>query len=217
MRVWFVCIAVSALLFQSVHAQTQTMNLYSETTAGKLSPAVADALPRVYVPHIKSGDIYVIDSTTFQVVDKFSVGSNPQHVIPSWDMKTLWVAGSGERKLPGVVIPIDPKTAKPGTTIKVEDAYNMYFTPDGSSAIIVAEALRRLEFRNPQTMKLQYNIATPECSGVNHADFSADGTFAIFTCEFGGGKLAKVDLVQKKVTGYLALTKPNTPAGHNMP
>jgi YVTN family beta-propeller protein len=217
MRVWLVCIVVSALLFQSVHAQTQSLNLYSESTEGKLSPAVADALPRVYVPHIKSGDIYVIDSTTFQVVDKFKVGGNPQHVIPSWDMTTLWIAGSGERKLPGIVIPIDPKTARPGKTIKVEDAYNMYFTPDGSSAIIVAEALRRLEFRNPQTMKLQYNIPTPECSGVNHADFSADGTFAIFTCEFGGGKLAKVDLVQKKVTGYLTLTRPKTATGHNMP
>ena len=217
MRVWFVCIAVSALLVQSVRAQAPAVNLYSETTAGKLSPSVADALPRVYVPHIKSGDVYVIDSTTFKVVDKFSVGGNPQHIIPSWDMKTLWVAGSAERNLSGMVIPIDPKTAKPGTTIKVEDAYNMYFTPDGSSAIIVAEALRRLEFRDPKTMKLQYNIATPDCSGVNHADFSADGTFAVFTCEFGGGKLAKVDLVQKKVTGYLALTRPNTPAGHNMP
>lgn len=217
MRVWLVCLAVSALMFQSAQAQTQSVNVYSETTLGKLSPAVAGALPRVYVPHIKSGDVYVIDPATFQVVDKFVVGGNPQHIIPSWDMKTLWIAGSAERNLSGMVIPIDPKTAKPGTTIKVQDAYNMYFTPDGSSAIVVAEALKRLEFRDPQTMKLQYNIATPECSGVNHADFSADGTFAIFTCEFGGGKLAKIDLVQKKVTGYLSLARPNVPAGHNMP
>jgi hypothetical protein len=50
------------------------------------------------------------------------------------------------KKLSGMVIPIDPKTAKPGAIIKVEDAYNMYFTPDASSAIVVAEALKRLEF-----------------------------------------------------------------------
>jgi len=216
-RVWLVCTAVFALMFQSARAQTQSVNVYAETTAGKLSAAVAGALPRVYVPHIKSGDVYVIDPATFQVVDKFTVGGNPQHIIPSWDMKTLWVAGSAERKLSGMVIPIDPKTAKPGAIIKVEDAYNMYFTPDGSSAIVVAEALKRLEFRDPHTMALQYNIATPDCSGVNHADFSADGTFAIFTCEFGGGKLAKIDLVQKKVTGYLSLARPGVPAGHNMP
>jgi len=217
MRVWLVSIAVSALLLGSVLAQTKTTNLYSETTAGKLSPAVADALPRVYVPHVKSGDVYVIDPATFQVVDKFTVGGNPQHIIPSWDMKTLWVAGSAERKLSGMVIPIDPKTAKPGAIIKVEDAYNMYFTPDGSSAIVVAEALKRLEFRDPHTMKLQYNIPTPECTGVNHADFSMDGSFAIFTCEFGGGKLAKIDLMQRKVTGYLKLAQANEPAPHNMP
>jgi len=217
MRVWLVCIAVSMLLLGSVHAQTKTTNIYSETTAGKLSAATAGALPRVYVPHVKSGDVYVIDPATFQVVDKFTVGGNPQHIIPSWDLKTLWVAGSAERKLSGMVIPIDPKTAKPGEIIKVEDAYNMYFTPDGMSAIVVAEALKRLEFRDPHTMKLQYNIPTPDCTGVNHADFSVDGSFAIFTCEFGGGKLAKIDLMQRKVTGYLKLAAANDPAPHNMP
>src|SRR5690242_14537516 len=119
-------------------------NIYSESTAGKLSPATAGALSRVYVPNVKSGDVYVIDPATFKVVDHFVVGGNPQHVIPSWDLKTLWVAGSAERKLSGILTPIDPKTGKPGATIKVPDAYNLYFTPDGHSAIVVAEVLRRL-------------------------------------------------------------------------
>ena len=65
-------------------------NLYSETAAGKLSPAVEGALERVYVPHVQSDDVYVIDPATFTVVDKFKVGLNPQHVVPSWDLKTLW-------------------------------------------------------------------------------------------------------------------------------
>jgi len=231
MTTWAVCLALSGVLFETVHAVPQAPalqilpgmppvvdphNLYSESTAGKLSAAVAGALPRVYVPHVKSGDVYVIDPATFQVVDKFKVGGNPQHVIPSWDLKTLWIAGSAESKA-GRVIPIDPKTGKPGTAIKVDDAYNMYFTPDGASAIIVAEALKRLEFRDPQTMKLQFNIQTPNCSGVNHADFSIDGKFAIFTCEFSGGGLAKIDLVQHKVAGYLKLARPGNPTAHSMP
>jgi len=231
MTTWAVCLALSGVLFETVHAGPQAPalqilpgmppvvdphNLYSESTAGKLSAAVAGALPRVYVPHVKSGDVYVIDPATFQVVDKFKVGGNPQHVIPSWDLKTLWVAGSAESKA-GRVIPIDPKTGKPGTAIKVDDAYNMYFTPDGASAIVVAEALKRLEFRDPQTMKLQFNIQTPNCSGVNHADFSIDGKFAIFTCEFSGGGLAKIDLVQHKVAGYLKLTRQGNPTAHSMP
>jgi len=214
-------VAIALLLVpQSSKSQippvVDSKNVYSETTAGKLSPAVAGALNRVYVPNLKSSDIYVIDPATYQVVDKFKVGGDPQHVIPSWDLKTLWVAGSAEHKL-GMVIPIDPKTGKPGPTIKVEDAYNMYFTPDGSSAIVVAEALKRLEFRDPQTMKLQYNIQTPQCSGVNHADFSMDGKFAIFTCEFSGGGLAKINLAGKKVDSYLKLSKPGEPNAHSMP
>ena len=36
-------------------------NLYSETQAGKLSPAVNSALPRVYVPNRQSNDVTVID------------------------------------------------------------------------------------------------------------------------------------------------------------
>jgi YVTN family beta-propeller protein len=192
-------------------------DIYAGVHAGMLSPAVKDVPERVYVPNLKSSDIYVIDPATFQVVDKYKVGGNPQHVIPSWDMKTLWVAGSAERNLSGMLIPIDPKTGKPGETIKVQDAYNMYFTPDGTSAIVVAEAYKRLEFRDPQTMKLQYNIQTPGCSGVNHADFSIDGTYAIFTCEFSGGGLAKIDLAQKKVAGYLKLSRPGVAAAHSMP
>src|ERR1700692_578099 len=69
-------------------------NLYSETGAGKLSPAVAGALPRVCVPDVTSNDVYVIDPSSLQVVDHFRVGANPQHVIPSWDLKKLWVASS---------------------------------------------------------------------------------------------------------------------------
>ncbi len=186
-------------------------NVYSEAGAGKLSPATAGALSRVYVPNVKSGDVYVIDPATYKVVDHYDVGGNPQHIIPSWDLKTLWVAGSAERKLPGILTPIDPTTGKPGTTVKVPDAYNLYFTPDGSSAIVVAEALKRLEFRDPHTMALQSTLATPQCVGVNHADYSMDGKYAIFTCEFAGGGLAKIDMVAKKVIGYLKLTRQGVP------
>ena len=185
-------------------------NLYSETTAGKLSPAVAGHLERIYVPHVTSNDVYVIDPKTYQVVDKFKVGLNPQHVVPSWDLQTLWVTNNAEGTDKGTLTPIDPKTAKPGPAIAVDDPYNMYFSPDGKSAIVVAEALKRLDFRDPKTMALQYSIPTPGCGGINHADFAIDGRFAIFTCEFSGG-LAKIDLVNRKVMGYLKLSKGGMP------
>jgi YVTN family beta-propeller protein len=131
-------------------------NLYSETVAGKLSPAVQGALERVYVPHVSSNDVYVIDPATLKVVDRFKVGLNPQHVVPSWDLQTLWVTNNAEGTAKGTLTPIDPRTGKPGTPIAVDDPYNMYFTPDGKSAIVVAEAHKRLDFRDPRTMGLQY-------------------------------------------------------------
>ena len=185
-------------------------NLYSETVAGKVSPALADHKELVYVPHVQSNDVYVIDPKTFKVIDKFKVGLNPQHVAPSWDMQTLWVTNNAERTDKGSLTPIDPKTGKPGTAIPVDDPYNMYFSPDGKSAIVVAEAMKRLDFRDPKTFKLQYSIAAPQCAGINHADFSIDGKFAIFTCEFAKS-LVKVDLVNRKVMGYIKLSKGGMP------
>lgn len=185
-------------------------NVYSEIRADNLSPAVAGALPRVYVPNRQSNDVAVIDPATFKVVDRFRAGVNPQHVIPSWDLKTLWVNNNAEGRKDGSVTPIDPKTGKPGKSIPVDDPYNMYFTPDGSAAIVVAEAMKRLDFRDPHTMALRYSIPAPKCRGINHADFSVDGRYAIFTCEFAG-MLAKIDLAERKVVGYLKLSKGGMP------
>ena len=185
-------------------------NLYSEAGAGKLSPAVAGALARVYVPNVKSSDVYVIDPATFKVVDRFGVGMNPQHVVPAYDLRTLWVANNAEGRTDGSLTPIDPVTGKPGKAIPVDDPYNMYFSPDGRSAIVVAEALKRLDFRDPHTMALQGSLALPQCAGVNHADFSIDGRFAVFTCEFQGG-LAKIDVVDRAVLGYLKLSRGGMP------
>ncbi len=148
----------------------------------------------------------VIDPATMRVVDTFKVGINPQHVVPSWDLQTLWVTNNAEGRTDGTLTPIDPKTGKPrGPDVTVDDPYNMYFSPDGKSAIVVAEARKRLDFLDPQTMQLQGSVHVPECAGVNHADFSIDGKFGIFTCEFQGS-LVKVDMEKREVMGYLTLS-----------
>ena len=184
-------------------------NVYSETAAEKMSPALKDDLQRIYVPNLRSGDVYVVDPAALKVVDRFKVGIGPQHIVPSWDLRTLWVTDNAEGRTDGSLTPIDPLTGKPGQPVAVDDPYNMYYTPDGQSAIVVAEARKRLDFRDPQTMALQYSIQTPGCPGINHADFSIDGRFAIFTCEFTG-TLVKIDLVGRQVLGYLPLKMPAT-------
>jgi YVTN family beta-propeller protein len=189
---------------------TDPRNLYSETRGPEqLSPAVRGDLERIYVPNLRSNDVYVIDPAQMKVVDKFKVGRGPQHVVPAWDLRTLWVANNAERRNDGSLTPVDPRTGKPGKDVPVDDPYNMYFTPDGKSAIVVAEARHRLDFRDAHTMQLQYSIDAPKCGGINHADFSIDGRYAVFTCEFDGS-LAKIDLVRREVAGYLKLNMPRT-------
>ena len=180
-------------------------NLYSEIGPDHLSPAVKNDPPRVYVPNRRSNTVSVIDQATLQVVDTFKVGRNPQHVVPSWDLRTLWVANNAEGRTDGSLTPIDPATGKPGPSVAVDDPYNVYWTPDGRHAIVVAEELKRLDFRDPVTMKVDYSIAVPKCGGVNHADFAIDGSYALFTCEFDGA-ITKIDLVNRTVIGTLVLT-----------
>ncbi|HET7728818.1 MAG TPA: YncE family protein [Usitatibacter sp.] len=204
----------------AAHAQVQAVagmppvtdpaNIYSEIGTSKMSPATAGHKELIYVPHVQSNDVWVIDPATFKVVDKYKVGLNPQHVVPSWDLQTLWVTNNAERTTKGSLTPIDPKTGKPGTAIPVHDPYNMYFSPDGRSAIVVEEAEKRLAFRDPRTLELQYYIQTPQCAGINHADFSIDGKFAVFTCEFAKS-IAKIDLVERKVVDTLKLSKGGMP------
>ena len=184
-------------------------NLYSEVSAGKISPALRDDLERIYVPNLRSNDVYVVDPNAMKVVERFKVGIGPQHIVPAWDMRTLWVTNNAEGRTDGSLTPIDPRTGKPGKAVAVDDPYNMYFTPDGKSAIVVAEARKRLDFRDPQTMAEQYSIDVPGCPGINHADFSIDGRFAIFTCEFSG-TIVKIDLANRKVGAYLKLQMPST-------
>ncbi len=181
-------------------------NLYSETAAGKFSPATAGALERVYVPNHKEHSVSVIDPATLRVTHTFKVGLYPQHVVPSWDLKTLYVANNAENSDKGSLTAIDPLTAKPGKTVPVDDPYNMYWSPDGRHAIVVAEALKRLDFRDAKTKKLDFSIATPDCPGINHADFSIDGRMVFFTCEFGGA-ITQIDLQQRKVVATVKLSQ----------
>ena len=195
----------------SMPAPVDPKNVYAGTRAGMLSPAVAGHLYRVYSPNLITGKVDVIDPETFKVIESLPAIPSPEHIVPSWDLQTLWVSGDiSYRGGHADVMPIDPRTGKLGKAIDVPDSYNLYFTPDGKSAIMVAEAMRRLELRDPQSMALQGYIATPKCAGINHADFAADGSYAIFTCEYDNS-LAKIDLVHHTLAGMLPLSPGGMP------
>ncbi len=185
--------------------QPIVLNIYQYTEAGMFSEIVKNALPRVYVPNSLDNTVSVIDASRYQVINTFPTGRNPQHVVPSYDLKTLWVLNDKGNS----VTPIDPNTGQPGPRIHVDDPYNLYFTPDGKYAIVVAEAYKRFDFRNPQTMALISSVPV-NCKGVNHMDFTTDGKYALATCEFSG-ELLKLDIPNRKVIGYLKLDNPAMP------
>jgi DNA-binding beta-propeller fold protein YncE len=174
-------------------------DIYSETHAGKFSPAVRNFRELVYVPNSDSNSVDVIDPHTFRIVDHFKVRRQPQHVTPSYDLKTLWVLCD----LGDSLTRIDPATGKKGETIRVKDPYNMYYTPDGKYAIVVAERVHRLDFRDPSTMALVDSVPVP-CRGIDHMDFSADGRYLIGSCEFSGS-IIKLDVAKRAVVGTLEL------------
>ena len=174
-------------------------NIYAHDEAGQLSVAVRTARRLIYVPNSDSNTVDEIDPATYKVVRHFAVGQLPQHVTPSYDLKTLYVLNDVGNSL----TPINPRTGAPGRPIPVDDPYNMYFTPDGRYAIVVAERLARLDFRFPHSFHLHHSLHVP-CRGVDHMDFSADGRFLIATCEFSG-QLIKVDVRSEKVVGLITL------------
>jgi YVTN family beta-propeller protein len=174
-------------------------DVYAADRPNRLSPAVRDFPSRVYVPNTNSNTVSVIDPRTYQVVETIPVGVQPQHVVPSWDMKTLWVNNDRGNTL----TPIDPRTGKAGKPVDVHDPYNLYFTPNGKYAIVMASLDRQLVFRDAHTMERVRTVPV-SCYGVNHADFSADGRYFIVSCEFSG-ELLKVDTERMKVIGQQKL------------
>ncbi|MEU6406967.1 YncE family protein [Streptomyces sp. NPDC046985] len=174
-------------------------DVYSADRAGQLSDTVKDFPSRIYVPNTLSNTVTVLDPRTYKILDTIPVGRQPQHVVPSWDLKTLWV----NNDLGNSLTPIDPRTGKAGKAVDVHDPYNLYFTPDGKYAIVMASKDRQLVFRDAHTMDKVKSVPVA-CSGVNHADFSTDGRYFVVSCEFSG-ELLKVDTAAMKVVAQQKL------------
>jgi hypothetical protein len=158
-------------------APHRAIDLYAHDRLGMIRAVARRARPLVYVPNSEADSVDVIDPRTFRRVEHFSVGALPQHVTPAYDLATLYV----DDDVGNTLTPINPRSGRPGTPIPVDDPYNLYFTPNGRYAIVVAERLQRLDFRNPHTFRLVKSVPVP-CAGVNHMDFSADGAYAVVSC-----------------------------------
>jgi YVTN family beta-propeller protein len=191
--------------------------VYSHIAAGMMNPKWARYPYRVYVPNSLSNTVTEINPSTYKVIRTFRVGKQPNHVTPSWNGSVLWVNNTDGDSL----TPINPMTGAPGRPVPVADPYNLYFTPDGKNAMVIAETLARIDFLDPRTMRLRHSMPVP-CAGVNHLDFTADGRYALASCEFSG-TLLWIDVgartVVKTLTLGRAMKAPAAPpgAGYSMP
>ena len=174
-------------------------DVYAADRPGELSPVVKGFPSLIYVPNTQSDTVTIIDPATYRVLRTVPVGNEPQHVVPSWDLKTLWV----NNDLGNSLTPINPATGAFGKPVSVHDPYNLYFTPDGKYAIVMASKDKQIVFRDAHTMAVVRKVPVP-CLGVNHADFSPDGRYFIVSCEFSA-QLLKVDTAAMKVVGTMSL------------
>jgi DNA-binding beta-propeller fold protein YncE len=198
--------APRALVAGRVPPPLSAHDVYAATGPGMLAPQVRGDPALVYVPNSDSNTVDVISQRTGRIVGHFATGALPQHVTPSWDLRTLYVTND----LGNSLTPIDPRTGRPGRPIPVRDPYNLYFTPDGTRAIVVAEALHSLDFRDARTMRLEHSLSLPACAGVDHMDFTADGRLALVSCEFDG-RLVVVDLQRERAVKWIALREGAAP------
>ena len=185
-------------------------DVYAADRPGRLSAVARRAQALVYVPNTISNTMTVIDQRTMRVIRTVAVGAQPQHVVPSYDLRTLYVVSdhgsvSGGAGV-GSITPINPVTGRTGRARTVIDPYNMYFTPNGRAAIVVAEARRQLEFYDPHTWQLEQVLDVPMCAGVDHMDFSADGRILLASCEFADRVLA-VDVARRRVLRTITLPR----------
>ena len=175
-------------------------DVYAAAGRNDLSGPARHARPLIYVPDSASDIVQEIDPRTFRIVRQFPVGAVPQHIVPAYNLRTLWVTNDIGNSL----TPINPRSGAPGRAVHVEDPYNMYFTPDGRYAVVMAEQLRRMDFRDARTMKLRHSLSVPQCAGVNHADYTATGRLMLVSCEYAA-RMIVVDVRRERVVRTLRL------------
>lgn len=177
-------------------------DVYAATRAGMLSRAVHGLPARVYVPDAAGAAVDVVDATSFRVLRRIPVGLRPQEIVPSWDLKRLWVTE------PRGLVPIDPRTGTAGRTVRLVAPADLYFSVDGREALVLDSRRGRIEIRDPGTMRYRSSLPLP-CAGT-HAEFSASGDTLVVDCA-AAGLLARVDLARHRATGTLRLATGSEP------
>jgi YVTN family beta-propeller protein len=184
-------------LLDAAEPAARDWNVWAATATSELPASVADIPARVYVPNERDYTISVIDPATMSVIATLPAGILPEHVGPDWDLSRLYVSNYFSTEL----TVLDPRTGTLLSPVTAPLAYNLYFTPDGSKAVVMAEEYSRMDFYDRRTWQLLRQVPIP-FAGIDHADFSAGGRYLLATTEYAG-VLVKVDTVTMEIIGSL--------------
>ena len=175
-------------------------DVYSQTRAGMLAPQVRRDPSLLYVPDSQGSTVTVISQRTHRIVRVIPTGYLSQHVVPSYDLRTLITNSSYADEL----VEINPRTGRRTRSVPMTRPYNLYFTPDGRTAVVMIEQHNTIRFADAHTFHTIKDVRNPGCLGPNHADFSGNGRFFVVSCEFSG-ELLKVSTLGRRVVGVLKL------------
>ncbi|MBO2462875.1 YncE family protein [Actinomadura violacea] len=170
--------------------------VYAATGPGMIAPGARDMPARLYVADGRG--IEVIDPRTLRLVGRLGAGVAASGVVPSWDMRRLWAADT----VHDVLVPLTARTGRRGRPVKVTDPAGLFFPPDGRAALVVAGRPRRVEVRDPRTMRPRASVPLPCAAAAG--DFSLRGRTLVLSCA-AAGALVRVDVPGRRVAGTLRL------------
>lgn len=177
------------------------------------SPTTSSALVGVSTSAGLPGVVYFYNAAT-GAGSQLAVGGNPaKAAFYGKDGKTVWIVEEGSNGQPGVLIPLDVATQKPGKAIALGVAPNSYaITPNGELAVFANEASNTISIVDLLTRAVVGVVAVGAApAGV---DIDATGTTAWVACGIAH-TLVPVNLVTRKASAPVSLG--NAPGGLAVP
>ncbi|MFB4313402.1 YncE family protein [Actinomadura sp. 21ATH] len=190
---------------RSAAATGAAAGVYAATGPGMLAPGVAALPPRVYVPNAAAGTVDVLDQPTARLLGRVRTGGAPALAVPAWNLRRLWVYDLAN----GTAVPLSPRSARQGGTLRILRPGPLYFAPDGREAYVLAGRHARLDVRHPHTMEPRASVRLP-CAGAASADYSADAASLVASCP-AAGRLVRVAPARRAVTASVPLPAGSRP------
>ncbi|WP_244140297.1 beta-propeller fold lactonase family protein [Caballeronia sp. BCC1704] len=170
-------------------------------------PIIAPAAEKVIVLDSGEAKVSLIDQQTHKVIDSFSTGKEPHHLMITPDGSSLIVADSVSNDL----MYLDPRSGQLQRRVaNIDDPYQLGFSPDRRWFITAALRLNRVDIYKYDGKDVSLVKRVPLSQTPSHMTFSSDSTMVFVTLQ-ETGELAAIDLASQLVKWKMKVGK--VPAG----